>query len=180
MALRPRTDAALLASDDPADFGAFYARHLDVVTAYVGWRAARPDQTFDLVAETFARALARRRQYDATRGPAIAWLLGIARNLLIDAARAGRIAADARERLRMEPVVLDDPRLAAIDRRTGLALDAVLGTLPADQREAVRKRVLEDEPYAAIAASVGCSEHVVRQRVSRGLSTLRRTIEDPT
>jgi len=38
------------------------------------------------VAETFARALEHRGAYDPRRGPAIAWLLGIARNLLLDLA----------------------------------------------------------------------------------------------
>jgi RNA polymerase sigma factor (sigma-70 family) len=51
---------------------------------------------------------------------------------------------------------------------------AWLSDLPADQREAVRRRVLAEDDYAAIAADLDCSEAVVRQRVSRGLATLRR------
>ena len=46
--------------------------------------------------------------------------------------------------------------------------------LPGEQRQAIEGRVLEEEPYAAIAAGIGCSEQVVRKRVSRGLATLRR------
>jgi RNA polymerase sigma-70 factor (ECF subfamily) len=38
--------------------------------------------------------------------------------------------------------------------------------------------VLEEEPYPEIAAQVRCSESVVRQRVSRGLATLRNFTEE--
>lgn len=179
MARNYLTDAELLASDDRTDFGVFYERNADLVTAFFARRTRQPDQVFDLVAETFARALARRTQFDATRGPAIAWLLGIAWNLLVDSHKAGQVAADARRRLRMQPVVLDDPRLAAIDRRIGLDVEALLNRLPADQRNAVRQRIVDEASYSDMAEGIGCSEHVVRQRVARGLATLRRTIKDP-
>ncbi|HEY3829711.1 MAG TPA: sigma factor-like helix-turn-helix DNA-binding protein [Solirubrobacteraceae bacterium] len=42
----------------------------------------------------------------------------------------------------------------------------------------IEKRVLEEEPYASISARIGCSEQVVRKRVSRGLATLRRRIKE--
>jgi RNA polymerase sigma factor (sigma-70 family) len=167
-----RTDAELLETD----FGAFYERHLDTLTAYVSRRARRPDLTFDLVAETFARALEHRRRYDATRGPAIAWLLGIARNLLLDAARRGRVADAARIKLGMAPIALDDDALERIEARGRIDVPASLARLPESQRIAIVRRVLQDEEYEAIAEDVGCSEQVVRQRVSRGLAALRRAI----
>jgi RNA polymerase sigma-70 factor (ECF subfamily) len=37
--------------------------------------------------------------------------------------------------------------------------------------------VLGEQSYPEIAAHVGCSEQVVRQRVSRGLAALRRGLE---
>jgi RNA polymerase sigma-70 factor (ECF subfamily) len=171
-------DAQLLADEHPAAFGRFYERHVGVVTAYVARRVARPDLTFDVVAETFARALERRGQYDPTRGPAAAWLLGIARNLIYDAARRRRVDAAARRRLGMAPVALDDAQLEAIEARGSVDLRGALAALPADQREAVLRRVLAEEPYPTIAADVGCSEQVVRRRVARGLARLRRELRE--
>jgi RNA polymerase sigma factor (sigma-70 family) len=171
-------DAELLASRVPEDFGRFYRRHVDVVTSYVGRRAQRPDVAFDVVAETFARALARREHYDPARGPAIAWLLTIARNLMIDAARRGRVADETRRRLQHEPVALDDQDIAAIDRRLGVDLEAALRTLPEDQRTLVVRRFVDEQSYPALAESVGCSEQVVRKRVSRALASLRTTITE--
>ena len=54
--------------------------------------------------------------------------------------------------------------------------DALLDALPADQRSALRAQVLDDRTYGEIAVAEGVSEAAVRQRVSRGLSSLRQRI----
>jgi RNA polymerase sigma factor (sigma-70 family) len=54
---------------------------------------------------------------------------------------------------------------------------ALLEDLPPRQREAVRARVLFEREYADIAAELRCSEMVVRQQVSRGLTRLRVRLE---
>jgi len=51
-------------------------------------------------------------------------------------------------------------------------MDLVDG-IPDRQRAAVRARVVDESSYAEIADRLNCSELVVRQRVSRGLSRLR-------
>lgn len=179
MSVRTGTnDAALLHSGDPEDFGVFYRRHADAVTSYVGRRVRQPDVVFDLVAETFARALVHRDRYDPGRGPAVAWLFTIARNQLIDASRRGRVVDDVRRRLRFERVELDDADLARVDERVGTGLDDALASLPDDQRAAVVARFLAEEDYPVIAQRLRCSEQVVRQRVSRGLATLRRRMKE--
>ncbi|MEV4419430.1 sigma-70 family RNA polymerase sigma factor [Patulibacter sp. NPDC049589] len=172
MASEP-TDAELLAGGSPADFETFYVRNVDLLTRYVARRSPRPDLTLDVVAETFARALEHRTSYAPDRAPAAAWLMRIARNILIDASRRGRVADDTRRALRMQPIDLDDADLLAIQRRGSGSVVEALERLPADQAEAVRRRVLDDEPYDAIAVETGCSEQVARQRVHRGLRTLR-------
>ncbi len=175
--LDERSDAQLLASGDSEQFGVIYERHLDAVIAFVGWRVRPPELVFDLVAETFARALERRGQYDSARGPAVAWLLGIARNLMIDAARRGRVAAGSRVRLGMARITLDDDQLARISERSQLDLRAALAGLPTDQREAVIRRVVLEQSYPEIADELRCSRQVARKRVSRGLAGLRRRLE---
>lgn len=172
------SDAELLRSPDPEAFGRFYTRHRDAVTSYVARRVRRPDLTFDVVAETFARALQHRRRYDPTRAPAIAWLLQIARNLILDAVRRHQVASSARERLGFTPVALDDEALERVEALGRLDLGAALAALPSEQREAVLLRVVADRPYPDIAVRVGCSPQVVRQRVSRGLAALRRFSEE--
>lgn len=172
------TDAELLASTLRADFELFYVRHVDVVARYAGRRVARPDLTIDVVAETFARALEHRESFDPQRGPALAWLLRIARNVIYDASRRGTIADETRRMLQMQPLELNDADLVAIETRSAASLLDALEALPADQREAVHRRVLDEDSYPAIAKDIGCSEQVVRQRVHRGLRALRRRIKE--
>jgi RNA polymerase sigma-70 factor (ECF subfamily) len=54
------------------------------------------------------------------------------------------------------------------------AATVLLAELPADQREVVAAHVLEGRGYGELASSLQISEAAVRQRVSRGLSALRR------
>jgi RNA polymerase sigma-70 factor (ECF subfamily) len=178
MALGHRSDASLLASDGPVDFGTFYDRHLRAVTAYVAGRVRQPEVRFDVVAETFARALEKRGHYDPARGPAIAWLLGIARHLIADAARRGRVEATSRARLGMEPVELDDEQLGAIAQYSGDDLQAALSATPGVQRDAVVRHIMFGQSYEVIAEDLATSEQVIRKRVSRGLASLRARLEE--
>jgi RNA polymerase sigma factor (sigma-70 family) len=173
-----RSDDQLLGSRDAGDFGRFYERHVKAVTAFVGRRVSDPEVVFDLVAETFARALQRRAQFDPERGVAIGWLLGIARNLTADAARRRVVAADARVRLAMAPIALDDGQVQRVAEQARGDLRSMLAGLSVEQREAVVRRFVLDQPYPEIAAELRCSEQVIRQRVSRGRAKLRQRLEE--
>jgi DNA-directed RNA polymerase specialized sigma24 family protein len=67
--------------------------------------------------------------------------------------------------------------LEVIERHVRVDLKEALAALAPEQREAVIRRVLAEEPYAEIAERVGCSEQVVRKRVSRGLASLRQSLQ---
>ncbi|HEY1688287.1 MAG TPA: sigma-70 family RNA polymerase sigma factor [Solirubrobacteraceae bacterium] len=173
------SDQELLTSGGAQGFALLYERRYALVRGYLHRRVGpRPDLVLDLVAETFAHALERREQFDQQRGTVVQWLLGIARHLLLDAMREGRVADASRRRLGMERIVVADEQLETIERESISDLERSLMALPQEQREAIERRVIEDEPYAAIAARIGCSEQVIRKRVSRGLATLRRRTEE--
>jgi RNA polymerase sigma factor (sigma-70 family) len=173
------SDENLLIDGGAEGFGRLYERRLGLIRGYLRTRiGAQPDLVLDLVAETFARALERREQFDPQRGTVVTWLLAIARNLLIDAVRTGRVDEASRRRLAMERIVLEDDDLYSTEREAGSELEPSLARLPAGQREAVERRIVDEEPYAVIASRVGCSEQVVRKRVSRGLAALRRNVRE--
>jgi RNA polymerase sigma-70 factor (ECF subfamily) len=173
------SDEELLSGAGAEGFALLYERRYPLVRGYLHRRVGpHPDLVLDLVAETFARALEHRDQFDPQRGTAVAWLLGIARNLLLEAVRRGRVADASRRLLGMEPIVIGDEQLELLERESTSELERSLSHLPSGQREAIERRVLDEEPYAAIAAGIGCSEQVVRKRVSRGLAALRRRIKE--
>jgi len=177
-------DALLSAAAASGDaFAAFYDRRLPTVVAYFRRRVARPDQAFDLAAETFARVLGSVGSFDAERGPAMGWVLRIARNLLIDAERRRVIDDRARRSLGLSRVELAEEDIAEVERLgdvgTAEAM-AALARLPAEQRAAVWARVVLEQNYDELATDLACSPSVARQRVSRGLRALRADLkEDP-
>jgi RNA polymerase sigma factor (sigma-70 family) len=169
-----RSDTDLLSSRTPEDFGVFYQRHAAAVIAYVTRRVRTPELLYDLVGETFARALEHRRHYDPRRGPAVTWLLGFARHLMVEAERHGQVADAARVRLGLEPVVLDEEALARIRKRSRVDLLEALADLPESQRNAAMRRVLGELEYGALAPHVRCSAQILPEPVQRRRMALRR------
>ena len=170
------TDEDLLGSDDPEDFGVFYDRHIRALLGYFARRTGDPEVAADLAAETFASALVARRRFRPGGAPAGAWLYTIAHRRLADYHRKGRVDDRLRRSLAMErrPVGDDDARMIRMlgdDTATTL-----LAALPGDQRDAIAAHVVGDRGYGEVAVELHLTEAAVRQRVSRGLRTLRRRI----
>lgn len=180
-----RTDEELLAaaSGEPAAFGEFYRRHAQEVTAALRRRTGDAEAAADLTAETFAAALQRSRYFDPAKGPAAAWLFGIARRELARYLESGSVETRARRKIWMRRIDLDDQALQALESalsyaEAGSLALRYLDDLPTEQAAAVRARVIEDRDYAAIARASGTTQANVRQRVARGLARLRILMED--
>lgn len=169
----------LSAPEDDQAFAAFYRRYERPMLAYFLRRTRDPELAADLTAEVFAAALMSSRRFRAGRAPASAWLFAIAEHKLSHSRRRGSVEDRARKRLRMEPLTLEDADLARIEQLgTEASLMSLLDGLPAEQRDAVRARVLEERSYEQIAGELRCSQSVVRKRVSRGLARLREQLGD--
>jgi RNA polymerase sigma-70 factor (ECF subfamily) len=173
-----RTDRELLAASraDGSGFDGFYRRHRDAVLAYHAGRVAQSELAADLTAETFAAALlaVHDRRRELPREP-VAWLFSIAQRKFFDSIRRGRVEHDARERLAMDRLELDDAdidRISEVAEATDL-LAHLAERLPADQLFALTARIIDERDYADIASELRCSPVVVRMRVSRALKTLR-------
>lgn len=183
MGYRATDDDALLlsaAAGDQAAFETFYLRWLPVVAGFHLRRVGSREVAFDLTAETFAAVVVACGRFDPTRGSAANWLFSIAEHKLGDSLRRGRVEARARRELGHRPVPLEDDDLLRVEELASLAnvalLDELLAELPPQQRAAIHARVLDERPYANIAAELDCSEAVVRQRVHRGLRRLRERL----
>jgi RNA polymerase sigma-70 factor (ECF subfamily) len=174
-----RSDGDLLAAarDDPEAFAAFYDRHVEAVLVFFRRRVGGVDVALDLTAETFAGALGAVAGYTPSEAPVRAWLFAIARHKLSDAIRRGQVDDLARRALAMEPVELDDEALKLADELASSPVLELLDALPAEQREAIAARHLDEREYTEIAADLRCSESVIRKRVSRGLAALRSELE---
>ena len=78
-----------------------------------------------------------------------------------------------------EPESLDDADLARVDElASGPGVLALVDELPPRQRAAITARIVQEREYPEIAAQLECSEMVVRQQVSRGLTRLRGRLQE--
>jgi RNA polymerase sigma factor (sigma-70 family) len=179
------SDGALLsatAAGDGGAFSAFYRRHLPAVVGLLVRETRDREAAADLAAEVFAAVFLYARRFRAREeGSAWPWLRGIAENKLRESRRRGRVEDRARRRLGFETEALDDDDLARVEQLAASSGQGVIGLvdqLPERQRAAVRSRVVEERDYGEIARELRCSELVVRQNVSRGLSRLREQLEE--
>jgi RNA polymerase sigma factor (sigma-70 family) len=170
-----------VAAGDADAFSVLYRRHLPVVLRWCLLQTRNRELAADLSAEVFAALLTSAHRFYPSQGSVLAWLLGIARKKLLESRRRGRIAESARRRLSLEPLVLSDGDLERVEELASLDEQSLerVAALPEEQRRALHDRVVKEHSYEQIAAELRCSPSVVRQRVSRGLKTLRAQVKEP-
>jgi RNA polymerase sigma factor (sigma-70 family) len=182
--LAPSDNQLLAASrHDPAQFGIFYERHAAAVLAFCARRTGSLETAADITGEVFAAAYAQRASFRRTGAPVRAWLYGIARRQIGTFHRRRRVADHYRRRFGIRSFHVGDD-LERIDALVDLeafraALDGALSALPSGQERAVRLRIIDQLPYREVAQRLECSEGAARVRVSRGLTRLADTLEEP-
>lgn len=148
-------------------FEELFERHFDVIYGYLARRVG-PDLGRDLASETFTRAFAGRKRFDASRGGERPWLFGIATNLLRRHYRdeERRLRAFARVQVPQDSASPDEPRLA----------DA-LSALSREERDVLLLFAWADLAYEQIAAALGLPLGTVRSRLHRARAHLRAALE---
>jgi RNA polymerase sigma-70 factor (ECF subfamily) len=148
-------------------FEGLFERHFDAIYGYLARRVG-PDLGRDLASETFTRAFAARKRYDASRGGEQPWLFGIASNLLRRHYRdeERRLRAFARLDVRRDEISPDEPGLA----------DA-LGALSREERDVLLLFAWADLSYDEIAAALDFPVGTVRSRLHRARAQFRAALE---
>jgi RNA polymerase sigma factor (sigma-70 family) len=168
---------------DPEGFVALYRRESPMLLTFCARRVLDAETALDLVAETFAQAFKARSTFrGTTRVEARAWLLTIARRQISAYLRKGALDRKLVQKAGLNVPEMAPDEIAEIDRRAGLpalreTLGAELAKLSAEQREALRLRVVEERSYEEVAEWLGVSEATARARVSRGLRAMGRALE---
>src|SRR3954451_3176528 len=133
----------VLSREDPDAFAAFYDAYAERVLVYFTRRVLDVEMAFDLLSETFAKALEHRRQFRGdTPEQEQGWLFSIARSELSHYWRDGRVERSAMQRLDVPRPGLSDPEIERIEELAGLAdlahqLADAMATVPDEQRRAV-------------------------------------------
>ena len=132
---------------------------------YFTRRVLDVDVAFDLLSETFAKALEQRRQFRGVSAEEEqGWLFSIARSELWHYWRDGRVERSALARMGLLVPGLSDPEIERIEDVAGLGEVAdrqadAMASLPEEQfGAAVELRVIDECGYADVAVKLGVSE----------------------
>jgi RNA polymerase sigma-70 factor (ECF subfamily) len=158
---RPTSERAL------ADLYAEHGRSvLGFVVSSIGDRAVAEEVT----QEVFLRAWLHADRYDAGRGSARTWLFSIARNLVIDTARARAVRPQAAD---VDPA--DTPSATdELDRlELRLLLVEALRRLSPEHREVVTHVAIRGGDLRTAADQLGVPVGTIKSRLFYGLAQLR-------
>jgi RNA polymerase sigma-70 factor, ECF subfamily len=161
-------------------FSGLYEEHCHAVYNHCFRRAGSWSLAEEMTAATFLTAWRRRATAPEALDDALPWLLAIANNMLRNTRRAQRRYAAALARIQQPEVVTDpaDTVAARVDaERQMAAAGALLGMLPARERAVIELCVGAGLTSRQAAAALGIPAGTVKSRLSRGLSRLRRELD---
>jgi len=134
----------------------------------------------DVVQETFLRAWRAADRFDPQLASLRVWLFAIARNAMLDHARAARV----------RPWQGDLVSPSTVERAAGSVEDAserlvrswvveeALRRLSEEHRNAIVQTHVRERPYGEVAAELGVPVGTVRSRVFYGLKALRVAMDE--
>ncbi len=172
-ALEREPDERLLieaAQSEPARFAELYDMNFERVYAFFARRVAMREEAQDLTAEVFHQALASISSFKWQGTPFVAWLYGIAANVLSSHwQKLGRSHS-------LEELELCD---AGDEIERSVMLAELVEALPPDQRRVVMQRFVNQKSIREIADDLGRSEGAVKQLQLRALESLREKLGRP-
>jgi len=156
------------------DFERLYRSSRDDVYAYAAGLLRDRTAAEDVTAAAFERAYRKRSRFNADRGSARAWLLGITRNAALD---------ELRRRGRQVELNTDPVDAATLpdrgDQRSELRLllDGALGKLEARERELIALKFFAGLSNAEIGRVIGTSASNAGTKLHRTMDKLREACD---
>jgi RNA polymerase sigma factor (sigma-70 family) len=150
----------------PTEFARWVQPHLTVMTRYAG-RQVTPADRDDVVQEALIRAWQRWSTYDAARGSAVAWLLGI----VADRSRRHRTRRPAGH-------VVELVEHAAPPALHDVDLERAIAGLSRRQRQAVELHYFVGLDVATVAEVMACAPGTVKATLHQARARLRDLLGD--
>lgn len=172
-ASRLSRQARKAAAGDARAFTALYRALHPVVWGYLGRRLDGRADVEDLVGRTFGRVVEHLHRFDPERGNVRAWVIGIARNALIDHLRAQHARGTEDDALARLADASLDPADVLVARERDAELHARLAECSPAVREMLALRFADGLRVREIAVIMGLSEAATKQRFARALRELR-------
>lgn len=166
------------AKEDPMAFGILYERYIDRVYAYIYHRVGNAQDTEDLTARTFYRALDKLHTYEDRGLPFSAWLFRIAHNLVANWHRdRGRRRFLSLDKLWSHSKEGDTPEEQVEREENHAALWDAIARLPEDRRNLLLYKFGSRLSNLEIGELLEKSESAIKSLYFRTLATLRKELE---
>lgn len=149
------------------EFARWVEPHLTAMTRYAG-RQVGPADRDDVVQEALIRAWQRWSTYDASRGAAVAWLLGI----VADRCRRHRTRQPAATVVELVDTGAPPPQAPDVD------LERAVAGLSRRQRQAVDLHYFVGLDVATVAEVMRCAPGTVKATLHQARARLRELLGD--
>ena len=165
---------------DNAAFERFFDQSYIQVYRYIyGIHGGPAEDVEDLTAEAFYRAWKARKRFLGDQKASFAWILTIARNLVIDSYRKNKRSIQPQqyeesERIESEDKSLNSAEDELVADENQIILLGILSSLPIDTREMIVLRYILDWPVKQIAENFDMLENTVTVRIRRALTQIRK------
>src|SRR5262249_11728678 len=161
---------------DPEAFERFYRGHVEAVQRFVARRVSDPYLAADLTADVFVAAIESAGTYRRSRGEPVAWLFGIARNVVAGERRRAARELRGTERFRGREL-LDEADLGALHERIDAAaemraLHGRMARLPNNERAVLELVALDGLTPGQAAHALGINPVAARVRLHRARRAL--------
>jgi RNA polymerase sigma-70 factor (ECF subfamily) len=155
------------AQNEPARFAELYEQNFVRVYAFFARRTSTREEAQDLTGEVFHQALASIQSFQWQGTPFVAWLYGIAANVL----------SKHWQKLGKHPAgELRDLSIGGEDIERSVMLGKAVESLLPDQRQVIVRRFIDQRSIREIAEELGRSEGAVKQLQFRALENLRQRL----
>ncbi|MEJ7689852.1 MAG: sigma-70 family RNA polymerase sigma factor [Nocardioidaceae bacterium] len=169
----------LARAGDCEAFGVLYDHYHPSVYRFIYYRVSQQATAEDLLSETFFRALRSMSSFQWQGKDFGAWLMTIARNLVVDHYKAGRTRLEmTTDDLSAHEEVQEGPEDEVLARLTNDILREALSALPVEQQECLVLRFLSGQSIAETAAALGRTEGAIKQLQLRAVRNLAKLMPE--
>ncbi|HST26292.1 MAG TPA: RNA polymerase sigma factor [Gaiellaceae bacterium] len=168
-------------TSDPDAFERFYRQHVGAVQRFVGRRVDDPYLAADLTADVFVAVIESAGSYRRSRGEPVAWLFGIARNVVAGERRRQAKELRTAARIRGRELV-DEDDLAALHElidgeSAGRELLRDLAGLPPGERAVLELVAIDGLSVSEAGRALGIGAVAARVRLHRARRRLRSRLD---
>ena len=169
---------------DPDAFERFYRQHVDAVQRFVARRVDNPYLAADLTADVFVAAIESAGSYRRSRGEPVAWLFGIAHNVVAGERRRNAKELRTAARFRGRELVDEDDLVALHERidgeSTARTLYGEFNRLPEGEQAVLELVALDGLSAGEAGRALGIGPVAARVRLHRARRRLRSRLDLPS